>query len=183
MLKFKIMAVAGLAAFLVGNIGSEAHAVTYGDGDIVGGNDCAGVLGTPPNCVLNGSSMIVKFDFNDDGTMEPPEFGNFATIDGSEFMISFDMGGMSSGSWTYTPGVGDPSITGWTVKAGPQFKVFLGTGLSGFWDTPDGKDISHITFFNGPPPNPIPLPAAAWLLLSGIGGLGVMGWRKQRAAA
>ena len=32
-------------------------------------------------------------------------------------------------------------------------------------------------------PPPIPLPAAAWLLLSGIGGLGVMGWRKRRADA
>jgi hypothetical protein len=45
--------------------------------------------------------------------------------------------------------------------------------------------LSHIAFFNGPAqgPNPIPLPAAAWLLLSGMGGLGVMGWRKRRAAA
>jgi hypothetical protein len=30
---------------------------------------------------------------------------------------------------------------------------------------------------------PIPLPAAAWMLLSAMGGLGALGWRKRRAAA
>jgi hypothetical protein len=30
---------------------------------------------------------------------------------------------------------------------------------------------------------PIPLPAAAWMLLSAMGGLGVLGWRKRQTAA
>jgi hypothetical protein len=156
----------------------------FSNGQEIPGNDCSGVLGNPPDCELNGSPLIVKYNFNDDGTPavnDPIEFGNFSSIDGSEFKISFDAGGTSSGTWTYTPGAGDPGVTGWTAKAGNSFLVFLGTGLTGTFSTPGGKGLSHIAFFDAAP-SPIPLPAAAWLLISGVGALGVVARRRRTLA-
>lgn len=60
------------------------------------------------------------------------------------------------------------------------------TSISVAWAAASGAGggLSHYTLAGDiPPPNPIPLPAAAWLLLSGMGGLGVMGWRKRRQVA
>ena len=61
---------------------------------------------------------------------------------------------------------------------------------SGDWDTAGlaeggGSDpgISHISFFNNGVHAPIPLPAAGWLLLGGLGALGALGRRRRKHAA
>lgn len=104
-----------------------------------------------------------------------------------------------SGVWTLDA---DKGLTGTFVvslKGGPQFSAFLfentpfvvtgGTfdntlaGLRvGRGNTPG---LSHLTVYayGSSETTPIPLPAAAWLLLAGVGGLGALGWRKRRAAA
>lgn len=57
---------------------------------------------------------------------------------------------------------------------------------SGEWLSPsnngnDGGDISHLTFYNGDEEvPPVPLPAAGWMLLAGVGGLAAM--RRRRKA-
>ncbi|PJA60419.1 MAG: hypothetical protein CO163_03875 [Rhodobacterales bacterium CG_4_9_14_3_um_filter_71_31] len=181
MTDFKTVGIATFAALgAVMLAPSQGSAVTFAHEQVVDGNDCAGVLGTPPNCALNGSDLIAKI--NPDGSVS--EFGLFPSIDGSEFTLTFSGDG-KTGTWTYAPGVGDPGITGWTAKGGPRFTVYLGSGVPGFdglsgsWDIQSG--LSHITFFDSAS-TVVPLPAAAWLLLSGVAGLAMAGRRRNAAA-
>ncbi|NNF25175.1 MAG: VPLPA-CTERM sorting domain-containing protein [Rhodobacteraceae bacterium] len=106
------------------------------------------------------------------------------------FDVTFDSA--TSGSWTWTPadGVTEPvgphyivlkagqpqNDGGWAVYELDPTEVF-----GGLWDTGDldDKAISHISWYNTGIP-PIPLPAAAWLLIAGLGTL-VAVRRKKRA--
>ena len=50
--------------------------------------------------------------------------------------------------------------------------------------TPNGRrqaPVSHISFYNGAAP--VPLPAAGWLLMAGLGGIGAVARRRRGAAA
>lgn len=58
----------------------------------------------------------------------------------------------------------------WELDASERFGGFINTGL---------EDISHVSFYNTGDMTPIPLPAAGWLLLAGIGGLAAMRRRKS----
>lgn len=195
--KLSMGAAAAVVAFGVGGFGERAEAATITTNDFVfagefEGNDCAGALGTPPNCVWNGSPMIAKFDFNDNGMVTVFTPGLFPSIDGSEFSFAFDTASESF-SWTYTPNrPDDPGVTAFSVKGGPAFRVYekegdawLGIGdFSDNWLTPlnpggNRSGVSHIVFYDSV--TPIPLPAAAWLLLSGLAGMGFLGARKRKA--
>jgi hypothetical protein len=148
------------------------------------GNDCAGALGNPPNCSYKDSPMIIKYDFTEGGAISEKTFGVFNSIDGDEFTFTIDLeNGESSGtgSWTYTPGIGDPAVTAFSVKGGNGYNVYTGSGtFSNTWSAPDGKGVSHITFFDTDgslQENPIPVPSTIGLM--GIGLLG-LGWLSRR---
>lgn len=83
-----------------------------------------------------------------------------------------------AGEWSYT---GSDIITHIVIKAGPNYSLFEFTdGLNmGFFDTStlDNKGLSHITAYAA---EPIPLPAAVWLMLSGC--IGLLGFGKRRKA-
>lgn len=102
--------------------------------------------------------------------------------------------GSTMGAWTYT---GQPvSIV--TYKSADKFTVALydPSILSAEWSTlhleltkvqggngPNagqlvGQDISHIQLWDADTMTPVPLPAAAWMLLAGLAGIGVMARRK-----
>ena len=105
----------------------------------------------------------------------------------SAFDVTFDSD--KSGGWSFTS---DPSLTHapsyMVVKAATTWALYaLDGALSGDWSTAGivnggGRQpgVSHVSFYNSAAP--IPLPAAAWLLLSAVGALGVMRRRTSATA-
>lgn len=159
-----------------------AGAMTSAQAALVGtfdGNDCSGAFGQGfSNCSYQGSPVIAKFDVNQQGTGGTWTINSnlFPSVTGAEW--SFDFG--STGTWTYTPGVGDPLITFYVGKGGNFFNLFSNDGdpNSGQWSTPENANngklygLSHLTFYDtGRPPSQVPEPVS--LALLGIGLLGV----------
>ena len=70
------------------------------------------------------------------------------------------------------------------LKAGNEFALFYWdmNPLVGMFSFDVGTYIdaglSHISFYGGDAPSEVPLPAAAWLMIAGLGGLGFAGRRK-----
>lgn len=157
--------------------------------ELIDGNDCAGVFGKGfSNCRVpgNGSPSIIKFDAD----LDVDEISvNYPTIDGTEFDFSGLGTDNKTGTWTYTPddlGIGeDPAVKFWTAKAGPEFHLFYMTGVNivdrsmaesvttGEWETPDGKELSHITFYDTGEFSPVDEPATLVLVGLSLLGLGL----------
>ena len=185
---------AAIAAILsVGGMAS-ANAALIGTYD---GNDCAGVFGdsfekcvapaVPGSDLTEPSPIIIKFNFNDDGSPGLVEINPlFGSIDGSEFSFTFGGGGTGTGTWTYSPGAGDPAITSYVAKGGPQFNFFStgGATVNVPYFTPDnasGKPagLSHLSFYDSD--GDLLLPEPGSLALLGLGLLGIAVVRRRRS--
>jgi hypothetical protein len=156
----------GLGAF--SSIASAAFIGTFP------GNDCSGLFGQGfENCKIpadidpNESPIIIKFNIGGETEINSDLF---PTIDGSEF--AFTGTGGSSGTWTYTPGAGDPTINFFVAKGGPDFNLFNtlapDSPLFGNWFTPGGAGLSHIDFYDTDGGGQVPEPATLLLLGAGL---------------
>ena len=181
----KVMAVAGLISLAAV---AEARAESFLIATIAG-SDCSGVFGQGfSNCAIPGtfdpetSPVIIKF--NADGTVNDRNSALFPTIDGSEFSFTFDSA--NTGTWTYTPGAGDPSslVSFFVAKGGDSFNLFsVNSNGPNAWFTPlndggQGAGLSHLTFYEGASDSVVPEPGT-WLLV-GSGLMCARRWRRNR---
>jgi len=147
------------------------------------------------------SPVIAKFE--EDLSLDEVNNTVFPSVDGSEFSFSDPVPENVTGTWNYTPGIDDPGVRYWATKAGDSFLLFwevddaavasggvcdgsdvyvlecLDAALvvdTHSWSTPDGQELSHITFYDTAV---IPVPAALWLFGSA---LGMMGWMRRKAS-
>ncbi len=151
---------------------------TDGDSDLTG-------------CSWLGSDWIVKYDFGDDGAISDtflnPTYAGFngLTITETE---------EGEGSWSYDPEPVDGHLIGiigayfkggtsWTLYTFDE--AFYGGAMVFDWIVGDegpsgGGGLSNAVFFNTKKEvnGVIPLPAAGWLLLTGMGGLALLRRRK-----
>ena len=130
-----------------------------------------------------------------DGTLD-------IAVDGTEFLdFAFALPALNV---AYEPGaIGNADLDGLFgerqldvfAPGGALLGSFLQDGTGGFFDISslvanaaiggfrltalDGDDFSVETLTL----TPVPLPAAAWLLLTALSGMGLLGWRRKRTAA
>jgi hypothetical protein len=200
-MRHSVFSIRGLAAALVLTAAGVAPAHA-GFISTIDGNDCAGVYGQnfpkckipadPKNGIPKDTPIVIKFDFNDDGTLKLTTINPlFTTIDGSEFTWDFFSdgdGNTGTGTWTYTPGAGDPDINAFVAKGGPKFNLFSTGGVYSkvpFW-TPTNPNnnkpygLSHLSFYDSGGDQRLPEPGTLALLGLGFLGLGARRPRKLR---
>lgn len=162
------------------------------------GNDCAGVFGTEfYGCEVSGSPVIAKYDTGNSGGWTINN-SLYSTVTGSEWEGTFLTSNASTGTWTYTPGLGDPGIKYWVAKGGNAFNLFWQVDSSattpsgpcattpynsaaclaqalvvttGSYSTTEQKGLSHITFYNTGRHITVPAPTSMMLLGLGLVGL------------
>lgn len=163
---------------------STSNFVTSTDcgGPFSGNDNDSGSLSDDLDNIFSTSGWTLLEKVNDDrGT------SGFLTV---TVLTEDDDGNGLTGGWEWTSEDGWGSMTKVmaVLKGGPSFSAYLIdlSETSGTWDTTGivngnggaSPGLSHLTLYSAP--DVVPLPAAGWLLLIGIGGLGVASRRRQK---
>lgn len=200
----KLKTIATTAVFAVGMmIGAQsANATVVATCDIINfttSKDCISPIAGGPGGNVRAQEMN---DYGTDGAFGFDDWKLIASIgsvsdtsnqfsDGSPFSFSITLGddGKQSGTWALNPlltwGTGEYAfvLKGSTDNAA----YWMDTAFtSGSWNVTDlfnpgenNPDLSNIRLFGTAVLAPIPLPAAGWLMLAGLGGLAAMRRRKK----
>lgn len=174
---------------------AEAGAVVTNIGCQVGttNNDFLGP--TPAGFQVNLDSMFGITTWDSAGK---DEFGVGASSGNQNIGLSISFNGSATGgSWSINSNVFSLWQNVMLVLKGPaggttqpNYIGYLLDSTSGTFTTPffnlrngNGQGVSHITAYVSGPVNEIPVPAALPLLLTALGGLGLIARRRRRAAA
>ena len=186
--------VLGLLAAILVTVAAPSGAAVLTQ-DFGPGNDCTGLFNNGENGFENcedprGSPIIAKWDAGEEGGWAINSLFEDVTSDMFTLNLTGDEG--STGTWAYDRCATCPAITSFVVKAGNGFRWYytlpLDSLLAGSWETIDGKELSHISFYDtlgviDPQIGNVPLPLPAFLLLGAMGGLGGFRAFSRRKAA
>lgn len=205
LVKTNVASLVGCLAFFASTSVSAGLITVPFDGGPPPPNDCSGVFGQGfENCEVNGSSIIAKYEFEDDGSLSPagddpnPQINSlFPSVEPGDF--SFTGTDSGSGTWSYNQTGADPDVRYWVAKGGPDgFNLFyvvddafdglcagsfeaecLDLALaqtSGDWSTLSGG-LSHLSFYDTATSS-VPEPGTLGLIGAGLLGLGLI--RRRR---
>jgi hypothetical protein len=132
---------------------------------------------------LEETEAIAKIDFNTDGSFKFTGNPDFSSVTGEEFDLSGIVrdgdNEVLGGTVTYTLGALDPGMTAFSTKRGQLEELFYGSDWISYVDGVftfnlgnEGQAVSNFVIYDNFVA-PIPLPAAGWLLLAGLGLLGL----------
>lgn len=158
--------------------------VTDEDRDVTSSDTYASILGS-----LSGSNIllnaIVNNGFRSDnftsGVLGINDDGDAYVADGAGGFVT-DTGGIAITGSTKTDYVDLALASGgaaWNLNLLRSGGASADSFAASFIDIKVSEIISQPP---SPPTNPIPLPAAAWMLMAGIAGLGAVGARKRKTA-
>jgi hypothetical protein len=147
-----------------------AGCLASGTGNINGNNDAINLLG------------YITLDKSDDattGVFPLALTGSPSLVSGLSGTFSFSAPGYTDFVIAFKTGQGKPG----EPTLDPDWAAFtLPAGVtSGSWSISGQQDLSHAVLYGKL--SPVPLPAAAWLLLSGVAGLGALARRRRSLAA